>query len=704
MLEYLRNIGIIAHVDAGKTTTTERILYFSGSKHRVGDVDEGNTTTDFDPLEKAKGITINSAAVTVEWGETRITLIDTPGHVDFTAEVERSLRVLDGAIGVFCAVGGVEVQSETVWHQANKHGVPRLAFVNKLDRMGADFFGCVKQMQAKLGVCPAFCAIPAGESSAFEGVIDLVRQKFIRKDPSDPTHIKYSLVDIPEPHQALAGKYREHLIETASHADDHLLELALEGREIPEDLLVQALRAGTLSGKFTPILCGSSKNFHGIQLLLDAVVDYLPSPADRPPVTGGVYKSKDKERTERKPCPSEPFCGLAFKTITEPTGDLVLVRIYSGELRPKDEVLNTTTGKTERVARIFRLFGERRDSLESAGPGEIVAVVGLKNTSTGNTLCALNAPLILEEIRFPEPVISQAVIPDRNTDETKLADALSRLVRDDPTLKARTDPETNQLILSGMGELHLEVSIDKLQRHPGVRVTTGKPMVAYRQTLSRPVEVETRYIKQSGGRGKYAVVYMKFEPLTKEQCEEWAAYQDEQGLKPDPNNLYFLDKIFGGAVPTEYIPAVEAGFREACLKGAKYKFPVVDVQATLLDGKAHEVDSSADTFKLAAIECFRDAQLKAGITLLEPIMNVVVHAPAQYLGDLTRDVSKRRGEILDSQLDKGRCMLHAYVPLAELFGYTSELRNFTSGTASFSMEPSHYAPVKEELADLRQAS
>jgi elongation factor G len=704
MLEKLRNIGIIAHVDAGKTTTTERILYFSGSKHKVGDVDEGNTTTDFDPLERQKGITINSAAVTIEWGDTRITLIDTPGHVDFTAEVERSLRVLDGAVGVFCAVGGVEVQSETVWYQANKHNVPRIAFINKLDRMGADFFSCIDQMKSKLGILPAICTLPAGQSSDFQGVIDLVRMKFVLKDKDDKTHTRYQLVEIPEAFRAQAAEHREHLLEAASHADDQLLEMVLEGHEVPEELLQKALRAGTLEGKLTPVFCGSAKNFHGVQLLLDAVVDYLPSPAERPAVTGLVPKSKEKERVERKPEPSEPFSCLAFKTITESTGDLVFLRIYSGELHPKDEVLNASIGKGERVARIFRMMGERRDTLEVAGPGEIVAVVGLKQTYTGNTLCNREKPVSLEDIRFPDPVISQAIIPDKTTDETKLADALGKLVRDDPTLKSRTDPETNQLILSGMGELHLEVSVEKLMRNPGVKVAVGKPMVAYRQTLAKPIELETRYIKQSGGRGKYAVIKMLYEPLTKEQVEEWSTYQEEQGEKPDPNNLYFLDKIFGGAVPTEYIPSVQAGFRDACVKGAKYGFPCVDIQATLLDGKYHEVDSSADTFKLAAMESFRDAQAKAGLVLLEPIMNVVVHAPGQYLGDLTRDVSRRRGEILNTALDKGRCMLHAYVPLAELFGYTSELRNFTSGTASFSMEPSHYASVKEELADLRAAS
>jgi elongation factor G len=701
MLEKLRNIGIIAHVDAGKTTTTERILYFGGSKHKAGDVDEGNTTTDFDPLEKAKGITINSAAVTVEWDDTRITLIDTPGHVDFTAEVERSLRVLDGAVGVFCAVGGVEVQSETVWHQADKHRVPRIAFINKLDRMGADFAGCLEQMKEKLSMIPAVCAMPAGQNSAFEGVIDLVRMKFWAQDPTDPAHLRYQWEEIPGAYRDEAHLYRESLLEAASHADDELLECILEGQPVSEELLRHALRAGTLSGKITPVLCGSAKEYHGVRLLLDAVRDYLPSPADRPPVHGFVPKTK--ERVERRPTPADPFCALAFKTVSEKHGDLVFLRLYSGELAPGDTILNSTVKRNERISHIYRLMGDRRDRLEKAGPGEIVAVVGLKQTSTGNTLCDQANPVSLEAIRFPEPVIAQAITPAKNVDETKLAEALGKMVRDDPTLKSRVDPETNQLILSGMGELHLEVALHKLHRDHNVQVTAGKPMVAYRQTLAKPVEIETRYIKQSGGRGKYAVIEVQFEPLTKDQVAEWAAYQEEQEEKPDPNGIYFVNKIVGGAVPTEYIPSVEAGFRLGCAKGAKYGFPCVDIQATLVDGKAHDVDSSADTFKAAAVECFRDAQHKAGLVLLEPIMNVMVHAPGNYLGDLTRDVSRRRGEILNTALDKGRCLLHAYVPLAELFGYTSELRNFTSGTASFTMEPSHYAPVKEELADLRVA-
>jgi elongation factor G len=702
MLEKLRNIGIIAHVDAGKTTLTERILYFGGSKHRAGDVDEGNTTTDYDPLEAEKGITIQSAAVSVDWNGMQITLIDTPGHVDFTAEVERSLRVLDGAVGVFCAVGGVEVQSETVWHQANRHQVPRLAFVNKLDRTGADFYGCVEQIRQKLSVEPAVCTLPAGQSAEFTGVIDLIRMKFWAQDPNDPSHQKFKWEEIPAAHRAEAATWREHLLEAASHGCDTLLEHIIEAKPISEEMLRKAIRQGTLSGKIVPVLCGSAKEFHGVRLLLDAVIDYLPSPAERPPVAGIVPKVK--ERAERRPDPSEPFSALAFKTISEQHGDLVFLRIYSGELSSGMTVQNTAIAKSERVSHIYRLMGARRDRLEVAGPGEIVAVMGLRQTYTGNTLCDRDQPILLEEIRFPEPVISQSIEPGKNVDETKLADALAKMVRDDPTLRTRVDPETNQLILSGMGELHLEVALHKLMRDHKVQVTPGKPMVSYRQTLAKPVEFEYRYIKQTGGRGKYAVIAMRFVPLTKEQLEEWAAYQEENEEKPDPNGLYFVDEIFGGAVPREYIPSVEYGFRQACRKGARYGFPCVDIEATLLDGKSHEVDSSQQAFESAAVECFREAQSRAGLVLLEPIMNVVVHAPGNYLGDLTRDVSRRRGEILDSSLDKGRCQLHAYVPLAELFGYTTELRNFTSGTASFSMEPSHYAPVKEELADLREAS
>ncbi len=703
MLDKLRNIGIIAHVDAGKTTLTERILYYAGSKHKAGDVDDGNTTTDYDPLEAEKGITIQSAAVSVEWDGTQITLIDTPGHVDFTAEVERSLRVLDGAVGVFCAVGGVEVQSETVWHQANRHKVPRIGFINKLDRTGADFFGCLEQMREKLGIEPAVCALPAGQSADFTGVIDLVRMKFWKQDAADAAHMKYTLEEIPAAYQDQAKVWHEHLLEAASHGCDTLLECIVEGKPISEDMLRNAIRHGTLAGKITPVLCGSAKEYHGVRLLLDAVNSYLPSPADRPPVTGSVPKSKEKEKQERKPEIAEPLSALAFKTISEQHGDLVFVRIYSGKMEPGMMLLNSATGKGERISHIYRLMGARRDRLEAAGPGEIVAAVGLRQTYTGHTLCDKDKPILLEEIRFPEPLISQSITPAKNVDETKLADALARLVRDDPTLRTKVDAETSQLILSGMGELHLEVAIHKLMRDFKVLVTPGKPMVSYRQTLARPIELEYRYIKQTGGRGKYAVIAMRYKHLTKDELEEWISAREEDKEKPEPDGLYFVDDIYAGAVPREYIPSVEYGWRQACRKGAKYGFPCVDIEATLFDGKSHEVDSSQQAFELCAVECFKEAQLRAGIVLLEPIMNVVIHAPGQYLGDLTRDVSRRRGEILDTSLDKGRCLLHAYVPLAELFRYTSELRNFTSGTASFTMERSHYAPVKEELADLREA-
>src|SRR5947209_8005215 len=702
MLEKLRNIGIIADVDAGKTTLTERILYFGGSKHKAGDVDEGNTTTDYDPLEAEKGITIQSAAVSVDWKDTRITLIDTPGHVDFTAEVERSLRVLDGAVGVFCAVGGVEVQSETVWHQANRHHVPRIAFINKLDRTGADFQGCLEQMKEKLQIEAAVCTMPAGQSDHFEGGIDLVRMKFWKNDETDPAHQRYTWEEIPAAYQAEAKERHDQLLDAASHGCDELLEAVIEGKPVSEEMLRKALRQGTLSGKITPVHCGSAKTFHGVRLLLEAVVNYLPSPLDRPPVKG--VKPKTKEVVERKPDPAEPLSALAFKTISEQHGDLVFVRIYSGRMEPGMTLYNVVNQKPERISHIYRLMGARRDRLEEAVAGEIVAVVGLKNTSTGHTLCEKETAVLLEEITFPEPVIAQAITPAKNTDETKLAEALGKMVRDDPTLRSMVDPETNQLILSGMGELHLEVAVHKLMRDYKVQVTPGKPMVAYRQTLGREVEIDYRFKKQTGGKGQFAEVVMKFKPLTKDEGDEWKTYLEEQGEKPDPNGLYFVDKIVGGTVPREYIPAVEDGFREATKKGAKYKFPFVDIEATLLDGKAHDVDSSWQAFQTCSVFAFKEAQQRAGIVLLEPIINVMIHAPDQYMGTLTGDVNRRRGEILNLLSDKGRCQLHAYIPLASLFGYTSDLRNVTSGTASFSMEPSHYAPVKEELADLRAAS
>jgi elongation factor G len=703
MLEKLRNIGIIAHVDAGKTTTTERILYYSGTKHKVGDVDTGDTTTDFDPLERQKGITINSAAVSIDWGENEINIIDTPGHVDFTAEVERSLRVLDGGVCVFCAVGGVEVQSETVWFQANKYKVPRIAYINKLDRLGADFKDCIKQMKQKLQVTPAICAIPVGESSEFKGIIDLIDNKFVLKDETDKTNQKYSLVDIPASHQDEAAMYREQLLETASLADDELAEMILEGKPVSKTKLLSALRKGTIEGTFSPIYCGSSKNFHGVQILLDAVVNFLPSPLDRPPVDG--INPKSKEAVVRKPDVKEPFSGLAFKTVAEPTGDLVYVRVYSGTLKQGDTVLNTTYGKTERIARLYRMMGNTRQELEEAQPGAIVAVVGLKNTYTGNTLCDQDAPVALESISFPKPVISSALSTARTVDTGKLGEALSRMTKDDPTIKVHTDEETKDTILSGMGELHLEITLEKIKRALNLpqgdpALALGKPRVAYRQTLAKQIEFQTRFIKQTGGRGKFAVIHMRYTPLDQEGIERCAAEAIEEGEKPDPNNVYFKDEISGGVVPREYIPSVEDGIRNMAKKGSKYPFPFVDLECALFDGKYHDVDSSQDAFRLAAEENFRDVQQVAGIRLLEPIMTVVVVGPEQYQGSITGDINRRRGMIEEISSDKGRGMIKAKVPLANLFGYTSDLRGATSGTASFSMEFSHYAEVAEALADI----
>jgi elongation factor G len=707
MLDKVRNIGIMAHVDAGKTTTTERILYYSGTKHKVGDVDDGDTTTDFDPLERQKGITINSAAVSIDWGDYTINIIDTPGHVDFTAEVERSLRVLDGAVGVFCAKGGVEVQSETVWRQATKYKVPRIAYVNKLDRMGADFWGCVEQMRTKLGATPCVVTIPAGQDTALEGVIDLIRMKLIRRDTSDKTNRNFFVEDIPEKYKAEAEKRREQMLDAVSAASDEIMEAVLEGREVTEGQIIKALRKGTLEGLFTPVHCGSSKMFQGVQQLLDLIVDCLPSPLDRPPVDGIEPKSKDV--VTRKPEPSEPLAALAFKTVAEPTGDLVYIRVYSGEMKPGETYLNTTNGKRERIARFYRMMGDKRIELDKAGPGDIVAGIGLKETYTGNTLSDPDQPVALEAISFPKPVIGQALAFSKTLDSGKVGEALNRLVRDDPTLKTYTDEETKETILSGMGELHLEISIEKLKRAIGVPqentdlITLGKPRVAYRQSFAKAKDLEYSFKKQTGGRGKYAVINVRYKPLTPEDIAEKVREIEELNnpkIKPDPNNIYFVNSITQGAIPKEYIPSVEEGLREAAKKGFKYPFPFVDLEFDLHFGKYHDVDSSQDAFYLCALEAFRDAEQQCGIVLLEPIMKVVVVSPKQYQGPITGDVSRRRGVIEETSEEKGVSQVMAKVPLANLFGYTSDLRSATQGTASFSMEFSHYAPVPVELADI----
>jgi elongation factor G len=696
----------MAHVDAGKTTTTERILYYSGTKHKVGDVDSGDTTTDFDPLERQKGITINSAAVSVDWGDNTINIIDTPGHVDFTAEVERSLRVLDGAVGVFCAVGGVEVQSETVWRQANKYRVPRLAYVNKLDRMGADFWSCVQQIKDKLQANPAVVTLPAGQDSAFEGIIDLIRMKFITRDTADKTHRNFFIDEIPQKYKADAEQRRHELLDVVSVASDEITDLILHEQPVPEELIRKALRKGTLEGLFTPVHCGSAKMYQGVQQLLDLVVDCLPSPLDRPPVEGLHPKTKDV--VVRKPDPKEPFSALAFKTVAESTGDLVYVRVYSGELKPGGTYLNTTINKTERVVRFYRMMGDKRLEMESAGPGDIVAAIGLKQTFTGQTLCDPDAPVALESITFPKPVVSSALSFAKSLDSGKVGEALSRLVRDDPTLKQHTDEETKETILSGMGELHLEISMEKLRRALNIpqsdpQIQLGKPRVAYRQSFARAVDLEYKFVKQTGGRGKFAVINVRYKPLTPEMVEEKIREIEDlkdPKVKPDPNNVYFVNAITQGSIPKEYIPSVEDGLREGAKKGYKYPFPFVDLEFELHFGKYHDVDSSQDAFYLCALEAFRDAETRAGITLLEPIMKVVVVSPKQYQGSISGDINRRRGMIEETSEDKGIAQVMAKIPLANLFGYTNDLRSATAGTASFSMEFSHYAAVREELADL----
>jgi elongation factor G len=712
MLDKVRNIGIMAHVDAGKTTTTERILYYSGTKHKVGDVDDGDTTTDFDPLERQKGITINSAAVSIDWqdhdgNDIQINIIDTPGHVDFTAEVERSLRVLDGAVGVFCAKGGVEVQSETVWRQATKYKVPRLAYVNKLDRMGANFWACVEQMKTKLHANPVVVTIPAGQDDKLEGIIDLIRMKLVTRNTEDKSHREFYTTNIPEKYAAEATKRRAEMLDGVSLASDEIMEAVLEGKDVTEQQILAALRKGTLENTFTPVHCGSSKMFHGVQQLLDLVVDCLPSPLDRPPVQG--THPKTKEISLRKPDASEPLSALAFKTVAETNGDLVYIRVYSGELKPGENYTNTTTGKRERIARFYRMMGDKRVSLEKAGPGDIVAAMGLADTFTGNSLSDSDHPVALEAIQFPKPVISQSLSFSKLLDAGKVGEALNRLVRDDPTLKTHTDEETKETILSGMGELHLEISIEKLKRAVNIKqedtesVKLGKPRVAYRQSLARMVDFEYKFQKQTGGRGKFAVISVKYSPLTPEQIEEKVKEIEELGdpkVKPDPNNVYFVNSITQGSIDKQYIPSVEEGLREGAKKGYKYPFPFVDLEFDLHFGKMHDVDSSQDSFYLCALEAFREAQDKAGIQLLEPIMKVVVISPKDYQGQITGNISSKRGVIEETSEELGVAQVTAKIPLANLVGYTSDLRSATKGQASFSMEFSHYAAVSVELADL----
>ncbi len=676
-LERIRNIGIMAHIDAGKTTTTERILFYTGRVHRIGEVDEGSATMDFMPQEKERGITITSAATTCFWRNYRINIIDTPGHVDFTVEVERSLRVLDGSVAIFCAVGGVEPQSETVWRQADKYGVPRIAYVNKMDRMGADFFRVLEMMKERLGAHPVAIQLPIGAEENFEGVIDLIKMKAIYW--LDELGTEYEYREIPEEYRSMAEEYRHLLLEAASEFSDELMEKYLEEKEITEEEIKRALRKGTLEAKINPVLTGASFKNKGVQPLLDAIVDFLPSPLDVPPVKG--INPKTGEEEERRPNDNEPFCALAFKVMVDPyVGKLTFFRVYSGSLKAGSQVLNATKGKKERVGRILQMHAHHREEREEIWSGDIVAAVGLKDTTTGDTLCDPNHPLLLESMKFPEPVISVAIEPKTKADQDKLSSALAKLAEEDPTFKVSYDEETGQTIISGMGELHLEIIADRLMREFKVGANVGRPQVAYRETITKPVSnVEGKYVRQTGGRGQYGHVVIKLEPAPGE-------------------DFIFEDKIVGGVIPREFIPAVEKGIRESLESGVLAGYPVVDVKVTLYDGSYHPVDSSEIAFKIAASMAVREALHRAHPVLLEPIMKVEVVIPEEYLGDVLGDLNSRRARIEGMERRANAQVIRAYVPLAEMFGYATQLRSLTQGRGVFTMQFEKYEPVPASIA------
>ncbi len=677
-LKSIRNIGIVAHIDAGKTTTTERILFYTGRTHRLGEVDEGSATMDWMVQERERGITITSAATTCQWRQHTINIIDTPGHVDFTAEVERSLRVLDGAVVILSAVEGVQPQSETVWRQADRYGVPRVVFINKMDRTGADFFRTLQMMQERLEARAVPVQLPIGVEDGFEGVVDLIRMKSIIY--TDDLGTRSDVTEIPDSLRQQAGAYRDKLVEAAAELDDELTEKYLEGRPLTEEEIRMALRKGTISAKIVPVLCGTSFRNKGVQPLLDAVVDYLPSPLDIPPVEGKNPKNDATE--QRKADPAGPFCALAFKIVTDPfVGKLTYFRVYSGRLKAGSYVHNATRDVKERVSRILQMHANHREDIAEVQAGNVVAAVGLRETTTGDTLCDEAHPIILESIKFPEPVISVAVEPKTRADEEKLGAALAKLAEEDPTFKIRFDSETAQTIISGMGELHLEIIIDRLLREFKVEANVGRPQVAYRETILAPASAQGRYIRQTGGRGQYGHVVLDVEPL------------------PRGTGIEFVNKITGGAIPREFISAVEAGVREATEGGVLAGYPMVDVRATLKDGSYHEVDSSEMAFKIAGSMALKSAAEKGRPVLLEPIMKVEAVTPDQYLGDVIGDLNARRGRIVTMEQRGSLRIVGAEVPLAEMFGYATALRSNTQGRATHTMEFSHYEQVPNNIAE-----
>ncbi len=681
ILRSTRNIGIMAHIGAGKTTTTERILYYTGKSYKIGEVHEGAATMDWMVQEQERGITITSAATTCMWDGHVINIIDTPGHVDFTIEVERSLRVLDGAVCVFDSVAGVEPQSETVWRQANKYGVPRMCFVNKMDRVGADFFRTVGMILDRLGATPAVIQLPIGSESGFQGVLDLVQMKALTWPEDAKLGERYDLVDIPAEYAEQAAEWREKLLEVVSGEDDAIMEKFLGEEEVGVEELKGALRAGTISGAYTPVLCGSAFKNKGVQPMLDAVVDYLPSPLDVPPAQGHSVKDPDEAIT-RAVSDDEPFAALAFKVMSDQhMGKLTFLRVYSGRIDKGASVLNATKGKRERIGRILQMHAIKKEDKEEALTGDIVAVVGMKDTRTGDTLCDEKAPVILESLDFPDPVISVAVEPKSKDAQDKLSKALQSLSDEDPSFRAYTDEETGQTIIGGQGELHLDIIVDRMRREFSVDANVGKPQVAYRETITHPVEkVEMRYVRQTGGKGQYGHVVLSLEPT-------------------GPGGGYeFIDKITGGVVPREYIPAVNAGIQDAMQSGVVAGYQMVDIRASLTYGSYHEVDSSEMAFKIAGSMCFKEAARKARPVLLEPIMMVTVTCPEQFLGDVIGNLSSRRGRVEGMEQVGNAQVVKAQVPLAEMFGYTTDLRSMTQGRASSIMMFHSYQQAPESIA------
>lgn len=686
-IDRYRNVGIMAHIDAGKTTTTERILYYTGVSHKIGEVHDGAATMDWMEQEQERGITITSAATTCFWNgmseqfpEHRINIIDTPGHVDFTIEVERSLRVLDGACALFCAVGGVEPQSETVWRQANKYGVPRIAFVNKMDRMGADFLRVVGQMKERLGANPVPLQIAIGAEEDFKGVVDLVKMKAIFWD-EESRGMTFEEQDIPADLQELADEWRERLVEAAAEANDDLMEKYLEEAELSIEEVKSGLRARTLANEIIPVLCGTAFKNKGVQAVLDAMIEYLPAPTDVPAITGVLDDAAGTE-AERPSSDDAPFAALAFKIATDPfVGNLTFFRVYSGVLKSGDSIFNPVKGKKDRIGRILQMHANSREEIREVRAGDIAAAVGLKDVTTGDTLCTLNDIITLERMEFPEPVIAVAVEPKTKSDQEKMGVALSKLAHEDPSFRVSTDEESGQTIIAGMGELHLEIIVDRMRREFSVEANVGAPQVAYRETIRKTIEQEGKFVRQSGGRGQYGHVYLRLEPQ-----EAGAGYE-------------FVNDIVGGAVPREYIPAVDKGVQEQMKNGVIAGFPVVDVKVTLYDGSYHDVDSNEMAFKIAGSMCFKEGAAKARPVLLEPMMQVEVVTPEDYMGDVMGDLSSRRGMVQGMEDTPSGKQIRAEVPLSEMFGYATDLRSATQGRATYSMEFSKYNEVPASIAE-----